>query len=145
MATKYQPPKQRRSGQIIDCIFIVALVYVCLLMPLLMGGGASTYVVPGAQKNPTWESLQQNSAMQAQWQKLGMNEQQAGELINTRFSYAINPWTLGLTVIVIIAYFAFMLKWSDKEYREVINEKFGPEGQSTSTRERSPAAKPFKS
>lgn len=144
MASKYQPPKQRRSGQIIDCVFILALVYVCLLMPLLMGGGASTYVVPGAKENPTWESLHQNATMQAQWQKLGINAQQAGEMINTRFNYTINPWTLGLTLIVIVGYFVFLLKLSDKEYREVINEKFGQEGQPAAGGTEQPPASPLK-
>jgi 3-deoxy-D-manno-octulosonic-acid transferase len=31
-----------------------------------------------------------------------------------------------LTAIVVIAYFVFLVRTSDKELREVINERFGP-------------------
>lgn len=124
MAVKYQPPVQSRSGQIIDCVFILALVYVALLLPLLIGGGASEYTVAGASDNPTWESLGQNEVMQAQWEKLEMTPAEAGALINTRFDYSFSAWSLIVTALVILGYFVFVLRVSDREYREVINEAF---------------------
>jgi len=125
MASKYVPPKQSGWGQALDCIFVLALVYVCLLLPLLMGGGASTYTVPGAQDNPTWESLHQNPTMVQQWNKLDMGPKEAGELINTRFDYDFNWLALIVTAAVIIGYFVILLIMSKKEYRDVINEAFG--------------------
>ncbi len=125
MTTKYQPPIQSRAGQIIDTVFIIALVFVSLLLPLLLGGGASSYTVPDARENPTWESLAQNPAMQAQWEKLDMTPKEAGELINTRFDYSFSWWSLLVTALVILGYFTFVLKVSKREYCEVINEKFG--------------------
>ena len=125
MAAKYQPPIQGKTGQVIDTLFVVALVFVSLLLPLLIGGGASSYTVPDARENPTWESLEQNATMQAQWEKLDMTPKEAGELINTRFDYSFSWWSLFVTAAVIIGYFLFILTVSKREYRDVINEKFG--------------------
>lgn len=125
MPVKYQPRIQSRFGQVIDTVFVLALVYVALLLPLLIGGGASEYTVADARENPTWESLEQNPTMQAQWEKLDMTPKEAGQLINTRFDYSFSVWSLIVTALVIIGYFVFVLKVSDREYREVINEKFG--------------------
>lgn len=125
MASKYVPPRQGAWGQAFDCIFVLALVYVCLLLPLLLGGGASTYKVPDAKDNPTWESLDQNPTMVEQWKKLDMDAKEAGELINTRFDYSFNWISLLVTAAVIIGYFVMLVAMSRKEYKDVINEAFG--------------------
>ncbi|MDH4456062.1 MAG: hypothetical protein QE262_00755, partial [Candidatus Methylopumilus sp.] len=82
--------------------------------------GAAAEVV-----KPTWESLQLSPVVQEQWEKLGYDAEKAAALINTRFDYTIDPTWLAITAVVLIGYFVFMLKVSDKEYREVIAEKFG--------------------
>jgi len=125
MASKYVPPKQSGWGQAFDCIFVLALVYVCLLLPLLLGGGASTYKVPDAKENPTWASLEQNPTMVEQWKKLDMDAKEAGELINTRFDYSFSWISLIVTAAVIIGYFVMLVVMSSKEYKDVINEAFG--------------------
>ncbi len=125
MVKKYIAPKQGGWGQAVDCIFVLALVYICLLLPLLLGGGANTYTVPDAKSNPTWQSLHQNPVMQEQWHKLGYDAQEAGKLINTRFNYDFSWISLIITAIVIVGYFVILLRMSDKEYKEVINEAFG--------------------
>ena len=61
---------------------------------------------------------------QAQWIKLGYDPEKAATLINNRFDYTIDPMMLIITIVVVGGYFWFMLKVSDKEYREVIREKF---------------------
>ena len=48
----------------------------------------------------------------------------AATLINNRFDYTIDPMMLIITIIVVVGYFVLMLKISDKQYREVIAEKF---------------------
>jgi hypothetical protein len=72
----------------------------------------------------TWESLGQNAVEQTQWIKLGYDPDKAATLINSRFDYTIDPMMLIITILVVAGYFIFMLKVSDKEYREVIKEKF---------------------
>ena len=125
MVKKYIPPKQSGWGQAVDCVFVLALVYVCLLLPLLLGGGASTYTVADANAKPTWQSLHQNPVMQEQWHKLGYDAQEAAKLINTRFNYDFSWISLIITAIVIVGYFVILLRMSDREYKEVINEAFG--------------------
>lgn len=125
MATKhYKPPEQSKAGQVFDSIFLLALVYVVLFAPLVLGltgGGTVTKTV----EQPTWEALQQNQVMADQWEKLGFTPESAAEIITTRFDYTINPWALLITVVVIFGYFFFMVRFSDREYRDVIDERFG--------------------
>jgi len=49
----------------------------------------------------------------------------AAEMITTRFDYTINPIALIVTAVVIIGYFVFLVRTSEKEYRQVISERFG--------------------
>ena len=125
----YTPPNQKPFGQMFDSLFILVLVYASLMLPLLFQGGASheapaeTAVVAEAA-SVTWESLGQNEVQQAQGVKLGYDPDKAAELINDRFDYTIDPMMLIITILVVGGYFVFMLKQSEKEYREVIAEKF---------------------
>lgn len=142
MAQKYNPPKQSGLGQFVDSFFLMALVYAALLLPILLGltGGMTNTVVPDgvtrieagdgtvAWEGLTWEALGQNPTMQAQWEKLGYDVEAAADIITTRFDYSINPLSLLITAVVIIGYFVFLVTVSEKEYREVIAEKFGSRG-----------------
>jgi hypothetical protein len=76
-------------------------------------------------ENLTWEALEQNQAMQAQWGKLGYDLQAAAEAITKRYDYSFDWIWLILTLAAIGGYFLFLVKQSDKEYRQVIAEKFG--------------------
>jgi hypothetical protein len=127
MAERYEPPKQRWFGQIFDSLFILALVYTSLLLPLLFKAEATAEAASANHEavKTTWESLQLNPVVQQQWEKLGYDADKAAALINTRFDYTIDPLWLAITAVLLIGYFIFMLKVSDKEYREVIAEKFG--------------------
>jgi hypothetical protein len=129
--TPYQPPKQSLLGQTFDTLFLLALVMAALFVPLylgLAGGGKTTIEL----KDTTWAGMGQNATMQAQWEKLGFtdgpkteqNSTSAAELIATRFDYAFDPLELGLTALVVLAYFFIVFHWSKKEYREVIEERF---------------------
>lgn len=123
MSKYYEPPKQSGAGQFFDSIFLLALVYIALFIPLILGltGAGSTSQMP---ETVSWETLGQNATMQAQWEKLGYTPDTAAEIITTRFDYSIDPLMLLITAIVVIGYFVFMVKVSDKEYRDVIREKF---------------------
>lgn len=122
---RYQPPTQGAGGQIFDSIFLLVLVYVALLLPLVFGIAAPGTVPIKQTGTPTWESLHQNPTMAQQWQKLGYTPEKAAPIINQRFNYTIDPVGLIITIVVIVGYFFFVLKWSKKEYLEVIAEKFG--------------------
>ena len=126
MKQHYTPPNQGLLGQIFDSILILVLVYASLMLPLLMKAEAKAEEPAVAAKVVvnTWESLGQNEIMQAQWVKLGHNPESAAAIINNRFDYTIDPMMLIITILVVVGYFVVVLKVSDKEYREVIAEKF---------------------
>ena len=126
MSKYYTPPNQGMFGQIFDSILILVLVYASLMLPLLMKAatkGAEPVAAAAVVVN-TWESLKQNEVMQAQWIKLGHTPDTAAAIINNRFDYTIDPMMLIITIFVVVGYFFIMLKVSDKQYREVIAEKF---------------------
>jgi hypothetical protein len=129
MSKHYTPPNQGLFGQMFDTVFVLVLVYASLMLPLLMKEApAPAAETAAAEAAPvaavTWESLGQNEVMQAQWVKLGHNPETAGAIINNRFDYTIDPMMLIITILVVVGYFVIMLKVSDKQYREVIAEKF---------------------
>ena len=67
----------------------------------------------------------QNAAQAAQYEALGYTPESAHDLILARFDYSFTGGALIVMILVIVAYYALMLKFSETEYREVISEKFG--------------------
>jgi hypothetical protein len=127
MKKNYTPPNQGMFGQIFDTVLVLALVYASLMLPLLFAAAEKaehTAELAAAAINATWESLGQNAVQQAQWIKLGFDPDKAAVMINSRFDYTIDPIMLIITIVVVVGYFLFMLKVSEKQYREVIAEKF---------------------
>ncbi|MEM5389449.1 hypothetical protein VSR68_38715 [Paraburkholderia phymatum] len=125
MAADYVPPVQKGFGQFVDSLFLLVLVYCSLLAPLLLKAPDKPPETQAASKQVSWRELGQNPAMEAQWRKLGYNAEQAKPIITTRFDYEIEPVSLIVTALVIVGYFLFVLRVSDKQYRQVIAEKFG--------------------
>lgn len=127
MKKNYTPPNQSFFGQIFDTLLVLVLVYASLMVPLLFKAEAkaeAAAAVAVEAVKATWDSLGQNAIQQAQWIKLGYDPEKAATLINSRFDYTIDPMMLIITIVVVAGYFLFMLKVSDKQYREVIAEKF---------------------
>ena len=126
--SKYIPKIQHKRGQLFDSLFILVLVYVSLYIPLFLESDNKPVEQTSTAQVQTWESLGVSAVEQQQWQKLGYNEADAAEIINDKFDYTIDPLMLTITALVIIGYFIFMLRVSDRQYREVIAEKFGNDG-----------------
>ena len=121
----YQPPKQSLAGQVVDVVVLLVLTVGALYLPLYMGlaGAAKT---PAPIENPTWEALGQNEAEQAQWAVLGFPDAaSANEIITARFDYTFSWMALIVMVVVVVGYFILVVRLSDREYREVIDERFG--------------------
>lgn len=121
----YKPPKQGLAGQIVDVVVLLVLTVGALYLPLYMGlAGAAK--VPNPIENPTWEALGQNQVEQAQWAVLGFPDAaSANEIITARFDYTFSWTALIVMVVVVVGYFILVVRLSDKEYREVIDERFG--------------------
>ena len=122
---KYTPPVQSKLGQIIDVIVLMALSIGALFVPLWMGLAGSSKV-PQPVENPTWESLGQNPTMVEKWNQLGFADAaSAADTITARFDYSFSMASLAIMVVVILGYYVMLIRFSDSEYRDVINEKFG--------------------
>lgn len=121
----YKPPVQGKVGQIIDVIVLLIMAIGALYIPLWMGLAGSSKE-PKAIENPTWEALGQNPVMVEQWEKLGFTDPAAAaDLITARFDYSFSIGALIAMIVVIVGYYAILLRFSEKEYRDVISEKFG--------------------
>ncbi|MGF7160572.1 succinate dehydrogenase hydrophobic anchor subunit [Rhodoligotrophos appendicifer] len=120
----YQPPKQGFVGQIVDVVVLLILTIGALYLPLYLGlaGAAKT---PAPIANPTWEALNQNAGEQAQWQALGYSDPAAAQdIITARFDYSFDWTALIVMAVLVLGYFFLVVRLSDKEYREVIAERF---------------------
>ncbi len=138
MATRYNPPSQSIAGQLFDVAFLLALVFGSLFLPIwlkiavpsrvekLPDGVSYTTGADGTRTwtGLTWENLNQNPVMQAQWEKLGYTKESAAAIITQPFDYTIDTSGVVITALVILGYFIFMLVMSEKEYKQVIAEKF---------------------
>lgn len=122
---KYNAPVQGKLSQVIDVIVLLVLAIGALYIPLWMGMAGSTKT-PVPQENPTWESLGQTPMMVERWNTLGFADPaSASDIITARFDYTFSWVELLVMIVVIVGYYAIMLRFSEKEYREVIEEKFG--------------------
>jgi hypothetical protein len=121
----YKPPKQSFAGQIFDVITLLVLTIGALYLPLYLGlaGAAKT---PSPIANPTWEALGQNATEQQQWAALGVTDPAAAnDIITARFDYSFSWMALVIMAILVIGYFVLVVRLSDREYRDVIAERFG--------------------
>jgi len=121
----YQPPTQGKASQLIDVVVLVVLTVGALFVPIFlkMAGAAKSVTAPVA--NPTWETLNQNTAQAAKYEALGYTPESAHDLILSRFDYSFSIGALLTMIVVIVLYYFLILRFSEVEYREVISEKFG--------------------
>jgi hypothetical protein len=152
----YRPPEQSSAGQLFDSLFVVALVaatlLVCLYLTVLSAAptpqaAAQTAAVaeapaPTAEAstsataaaavvdapNPDRLTAEEQKLKTERFTALGWDDAKVAERKATiaAKSYEIDWFMLMLTAFVVIAYFVFLVRASDKELREVINERFGP-------------------
>ena len=121
----YEPKKQGFAAPIFDVFTLLVLTVGALYIPLYMGlsGAAKT---PNPIENPTWEALGQNAAEQRQWEALGVTDPAAAnDMITARFDYSFSWAALIIMVVSVVGYFVLVVRLSDREYREVLDERFG--------------------
>jgi succinate dehydrogenase hydrophobic anchor subunit len=125
MSMPYEPPKQSFFAQIIDVVVLLILTVGALYVPLYLGlAGAAK--VPNPIESPTWEALNQNEIEQQQWAALGIADPAAAnDIVTARFNYDFSWAALIIMAVLVIGYFVLVVRLSDKEYREVIDERFG--------------------
>lgn len=123
----YKPPVQSKFGQFVDVVVLVALTVGALFVPLWLHMAGSSKAVSSPVATPTWEALGQNAVQAKQYEALGYTPEAAHDLILSRFDYTFTVTALVVMIVVIIAYYVLMLRFSEAEYRDVIAEKFGKE------------------
>ncbi len=121
---KYTPPEQSKAMQWFDSAVIVAAIFFALWFPLHMEWVGNSKAIEKIE-NPTWETLKQTPAQVEQWVKLGYADAAAAhDIIQSKWDYSINWMQLILLTVALVGYFVFLFRASDREYRDVIDEKF---------------------
>src|ERR1700733_102364 len=121
--TPYKPPEQSMLGQIVDSAVLLVLVVASLFAPVYFGlAGGGKIDLTFADKS--WAGMQQTPLMQGIWEKLGYTADTAAPIIASRFDYSFSWPMFLLTALVIVVYFGFLLYFSEKEYKDVIAERF---------------------
>lgn len=130
----YEPPKQSTRGQIVDTLFILLLLFVTLFVTTYIAnlGGAGEAGGNGSAEAKPVSELPISSAEKQQFQKMidadmtnlrAVNAAVEANQPNTD-EYAFSVLSLIITVVIAVAYMAFMYWVSFKEYKEVIRERF---------------------
>lgn len=131
----YEPPRQSRRGQLIDAGFILALIFVTLFVTTFVtqqeeaasDTGSTGKTVPLAQLPITDTERQQYQKMiDAGATDLATinSSVEANQAGADKYDFSVVA-LLG-TVVLLGGYLAFVYRTSFREYREVIDEKFGP-------------------
>jgi curli biogenesis system outer membrane secretion channel CsgG len=146
--TPYQPPEQSAAGQLFDSLFVIVLVAAtllgCLYLTVLSAAPApaaapAAVEAAAAPTDPAAPAAEAPAAKAAEpsaqdkikaerfaalgWDAARVAEREAAIAAK---SYSIDWSMLLLTALVVIGYFSFLVRASDKELREVIAERFGP-------------------
>jgi heme/copper-type cytochrome/quinol oxidase subunit 3 len=129
----YEPPVQSKRGQLLDAATVLVLIFATLFATTFLVQEATTDV-PTAAENRQLADLPLTAVERAQFQKLidsgttdlpavvaAVDANQAGT-----DKYDISVAALLGTAILLAVYLAFVYRTSFREYREVIEEKFGP-------------------
>lgn len=126
---RYTPPKQSKFSQLLDVVVLLALTFGALYTPLYLGLAGGSKSAPELV-DPTWESLGQNATQIAQYKALGFTDAaEVAPIIAARYDYSFSWIALIIMVLVVIGYYVIVLRLSEKEYREVIAEKFNDASQ----------------
>lgn len=132
--TAYEPPQQSVGGQLLDAVVVLVLIFVTLF--------ATTYITSAEDEATTdtrpLAELPLTPGERTQYQKMidaGVADEEtiaAGVEANQPADdkYEIDVLALLGTVVLLALYLGFVYRVSFREYREVVEERFGPAGPS---------------
>jgi hypothetical protein len=137
----YEPPEQSRRGQLVDAATILVLIFATLFVTTYLAQGTTTTADAPSAERPVAE-LPVNPTEREQYQRLIDSGTTDLATVNTAVEahqdqsgkYDINPWALLGTAALLAGYLAFVYRTSFREYREVVEERFGPRTEEESTR-----------
>ena len=128
----YEPPRQGRGGQFLDAAVILVLIFLTLFVTTYLTSEDSTDAAPAQVQSVN--DLAVTPGERVQYQKMidsgtadlptiaaGVEANRAGD-----DKYEIDVLALLGTAVLLALYLGFVYRASFREYREVIEEKFGP-------------------
>jgi hypothetical protein len=129
-APAYRPPQQSVRGQLLDAVVVLVLIFVTLFATTYLTEAAET---PSADPRPLAE-LPLTPGERVQYQKMIDSGTADLETIAAAVEanqasddkYDIDVLALVGTALLLALYLGFVYRTSFREYREVIDEKFGP-------------------
>ena len=130
---RYQPPSQSMRGQFIDAIFILVLLFVTLFATTYIAQSGGDSEGGGSAETKQISELPVSSTEKQQLQKVVDEDIADLGAVNTAVEANPTPNKYDFSVLALLitagllgAYLVFVYWSSFKEYREVIEEKFGP-------------------
>lgn len=129
----YEPPKQSMRGQFVDALLILALVFGALFATTYVTNAGDDGAATGQETVQPLSQLDLTAAERQQYAKMidaGMADlESVNEAVRANNAsldkYDIAIFPLIAVFGILILYLAFVYRVSFREYREVINEKFG--------------------
>lgn len=133
----YEPPKQSGLGQVVDSIIIILMLFIVLFGVTYYTESSASSETPATQ---AIDDLPLTDGEKVAYQRAVdqglVDEETASTQVLTQLptddKYPIDISNALLTFAVIAAYLWFIFAFSFRQYRDVIEEKFGP---SSHTRE----------
>ncbi len=129
----YEPPRQSLRGQLVDAAVILILIFATLFVTTYLTGDESEDATDTPQVQQVGD-LPVTPGERAQYQKMidsgtaDLPTIASGVAANQPDpdKYAIDVWALIGTAVLLAVYLGFVYRVSFREYRDVIDEKFGP-------------------
>lgn len=128
----YEPPRQPVRGQLLDAATVLVLIFVTLFVTTFLSSEESDDAATGPGRQLS--QLPLTPGERAQYQKMidtgtaDLPTISAGVEANrpSEDKYEIDIAALVGTAVLLAVYLGFVYRVSFREYREVIDEKFGP-------------------
>jgi hypothetical protein len=138
--TIYEPPRQGRRGQLLDAVVILVLIFATLFVTTYLTSEDASGAAPAQVQSVN--DLPVTPGERVQYQKMidsgtaDLPTIAADVAANQPRSdkYEIDVLALLGTAVLLALYLGFVYRASFREYREVIEEKFGPAPDGPDTR-----------
>ena len=138
-AAPYEPPRQSLGGQLADAATILVLIFATLFVTTYITGDEAEEEAGGTQVQQV-SDLPVTPGERIQYQKMidtgtaDLPTISSGVAANQpdENKYAINVWALVGTAVLLAVYLGFVYRVSFREYREVIDERFGARNEEES-------------
>ena len=135
----YEPPRQTLRGQLTDAVTILVLIFATLFVTTYLTGDETDESTDAAQVQQVSDLPVTPGERDAYQQMIDTGTADlptiaSGVAANQpdEHKYDIDVWALIGTAVLLAVYLGFVYRVSFREYREVIDERFGPRNEEES-------------